>query len=372
MTDHHSLHTPDIGLLTAVGALVVVGLLALASAGTAVGLDRFGDAYYFVKHQAVFGLIPGMAGFLLFSRIPYQFWKRNALWLLIASLVFLILVFIPGLAAGIGTAHSWVSVGGWFTFQPSEFVKLTFLFYLAALLERRAADPNSHPSEGLGAFLLSLGAVMVLLALQPDVGTMSIVAAQAMAVYFVAGAPLPYVFGLLAAGAGTLFLLIKAAPYRTARFMTFLNPELDPQGVGYHINQALLAIGSGGLLGLGYGHSRQKFQYLPEVVNDSIFAVFAEELGFVACLVLLGLFLWLLQRILAVAKASPDAFGKYVCVGIGTWVIIQAFVNIGSMVALMPMTGLTLPFVSYGGTSLAVLLSAMGVVANISRYRKGA
>lgn len=370
MTDHRSLHAPDIGLLTAVGTLLVVGLLALASAGTATGLDRFGDAYYFVKHQAIFGLIPGMAGFLLFSRIPYQFWKRNALWLFGASLGFLMLVFVPGLAAGIGTAHSWVNVGGWFTFQPSEFVKLTFLFYLAALLERRAGE-GARPAEGLGAFLLSLGAVMGLLALQPDVGTMTIVAAQAMAVYFVAGAPLPYILGLLAAGAGTLALLIKAAPYRTARFMTFLNPELDPQGVGYHINQALLAIGSGGIFGLGYGHSRQKFQYLPEVVNDSIFAVFAEELGFVACLVLIGLFLWLLQRILAAAKASPDPFGRYLCVGIGTWVIAQAFVNIGSMVALMPMTGLPLPFVSYGGTSLAVLLSAMGVVANISRYRKG-
>jgi cell division protein FtsW len=149
-----------------------------------------------------------------------------------------------------------------------------------------------------------------------------------------------------------------------------LHPELDPQGIGYHINQALLAIGSGGFFGLGYGHSRQKFQYLPEVAGDSIFAVITEEMGFVVAVFLIGLFLLLLWRILEIAKRAPDNFAKYVVVGIGAWLVIQAFVNIGSMVALMPITGVPLPFVSYGGTSLAISLAAIGVVLNVSKHMK--
>lgn len=364
-------HSFDLVLLIVVGVLVVFGLLMLASAGSAVGLNRFGDAYYFVKHQVVFGLLPGLIGLIVFSRVPYAFWKRSAFWLFLISLGLLVLTFIPGLSAGIGTAHSWVSVGGWFSFQPSEFVKLTFLFYLAAWLERQAnAGSLRDMVSGLVPFLISLGAVLGLLILQPDIGTMCIIGFQALAVYFVAGAPLPYVFGMVAAGAGSIALLIKAAPYRAARLMTFLKPELDPKGVGYHINQALLAIGSGGVFGLGYGHSRQKFQYLPEVVGDSVFAIVGEELGLIACLAVIGLFLILFHRLVKIGKAAPDPFGLYVCVGIAAWLVGQAFVNIGSMVAVMPMTGITLPFVSYGGTSLAVTLCAIGVVLNISRERK--
>ncbi|HLD20877.1 MAG TPA: FtsW/RodA/SpoVE family cell cycle protein, partial [Patescibacteria group bacterium] len=167
-----------------------------------------------------------------------------------------------------------------------------------------------------------------------------------------------------------LALLITAAPYRAARFTTFLHPELDPQGIGYHINQALLAIGSGGIFGLGYGHSRQKFQYLPEVAGDSIFAVVAEEMGLIVAIITIGLFLLFLWRMLAIAKRAPDDFGKYVVVGVAAWIVIQAFVNIGSMVALMPITGVPLPFISYGGTSLAISLAAVGVVLNISKSQK--
>ena len=199
---------------------------------------------------------------------------------------------------------------------------------------------------------------------------MSIMVAMALAVYFVGGASLWHLGLLGAAGVGLFALLIKVAPYRAARFMTFLHPEWDPKGVGYHINQALLAIGSGGLFGLGYGHSRQKFQYLPEVAGDSIFAVIAEEMGFFVATALLVLFLLLLYRGLRIAAAAPDAFGRYVVIGTLSWIVIQAFVNIGSMAGVLPMTGVTLPFVSYGGTSLAVTLASVGVVLNISRYGK--
>ncbi len=365
-----SIHGFDIPLLTIVSILLLLGLLMLASAGTGIGLDRFNDASYFLKHQMVFGVLPGIIGLIVFYRIPYTFWKCHAFWLLLLSLGLLLLVFIPGISGDFKGAHSWVSFGPWFSFQPSEFVKLTFLFYLAAWLEKQKGERMRDAFSGLIPFLLTLGAVLGLLIAQPDIGTMCILIAQALTVYFVAGAPLPYVLGLCAAGASGIALLIKIAPYRTARLMTFLNPELDPQGVGYHMNQALLALGSGGMFGLGYGHSRQKFQYLPEVVGDSIFAIIGEELGFVMCMMVLGLFLLLLFRLLTIAKKAPDAFGKYVCVGIAAWIIVQAFVNIGSMIGLMPMTGITLPFISYGGTSFVVVMSAMGVVLNISQFRK--
>lgn len=352
------------------GAIVGFGLMMLASASAPVGFDRFGDSYYFVTHQIIFGLIPGIAGLIAFSRIPYAFWKRNAWNLLLVSIGLLVVVFIPGLSAGIGTAHSWITVGGLFSVQPSEIVKITFLFYLAAWLERRGESGMSDVHGGLLPFVATLGAVLFLLMLQPDVGTMSVIAAMSLSVYFIAGAPLAYVAGLVAAGAASLALLIGLEPYRAARFTTFLNPELDPKGIGYHINQALLAIGSGGVFGVGYGHSRQKFQYLPEVSGDSIYAVIGEEMGMIVAALVLVAFLAFLWRTLKIAGEAPDRFGKYVASGIAAWIVIQAFVNIGSMVAIMPMTGITLPFISYGGTSLAVSLWAVGIVLNISRYGK--
>lgn len=355
--------------LAIVAGLVVFGLFMLASASAPSGYNQFADSYYFVKHQVIFGLIPGLIGMMVFSRIPYTFWRKHAWNLLLVSIGLLVIVFIPGLSAGIGSAHSWIDLK-WFTVQPSEFVKLTFLFYLAAWLEKRSGAGVRDVHGGFLPFVLTLGAIIGLLVLQPDVGTMSIIVAMSLVVYFSAGAPIAYILSLVGFGMVGIGALIAAAPYRLSRFMTFLNPELDPQGVGYHINQAMLALGSGGLFGVGYGHSRQKFQYLPEVVGDSIFAVIGEELGLVVCVLLIGAYLYFLARTLKIARQAPDAFGKYLAVGVGAWLTVQAFVNMGSMVAIMPMTGITLPFISYGGTSLAVALSAIGLVLNISRYGK--
>jgi cell division protein FtsW len=362
--------TIDYIFLAVVAAIILFGLIMLLSASAPSGYQQFSDSYYFIKHQFIFGFIPGLAGMFLFSRIPYTFWRKHAWNLLIISLILLVLVFIPGLSAGIGSAHSWISVGGVFSVQPSEIVKLTFLFYLAAWLGQRDQRGMSDVNSGFLPFILVLGSIMILMILQPDVGTMSIIAAMSLVVYFVAGAPIVYIAGLIVAGIGSLALLITAAPYRAARFTTFLHPEMDPQGIGYHINQALLALGSGGFFGLGYGRSRQKFQYLPEVSGDSIFAIIGEEMGFLIAVTTIGLFLLFLWKIVEIAKGAPDKFAKYVVVGVGAWIVIQAFVNIGSMVALMPITGVPLPFISYGGTSLAISMTAMGVVLNISKYSK--
>ncbi len=361
----------DYTYLAIVSAIALFGMMMLASASAPVGYARFSDSYYFVVHQLVFGFLPGLAGMIIFSRIPYTFWKKNAWNLLLISIGLLVIVFIPGISARIGTAHSWISIGGLFSVQPSEIVKLTFLFYLSAWLEKRGEMGVRDVQGGFLPFIGTLGIILLLLFLQPDVGTMTIIATMSLVVYFVAGAPLLYVGGLIAAGASTLAILIGIAPYRAARFTTFLNPELDPQGIGYHINQALLAIGSGGIFGLGYGHSRQKFQYLPEVEGDSIYAVIGEEMGMVVAVLVLVMFLAFLWRTLKIADESPDKFGKYVATGIGVWLVLQAFVNIGSMVAIMPMTGITLPLISYGGSSMAIVMCAIGVVLNISRYGKG-
>lgn len=360
----------DYVFLGIVLGIILFGLIMLASASGPSGYDRFGDSFYFVKHQVLFGLVPGIAALILFSRIPYGFWRKHAWELLIASIVLLVLVFIPGIGADFGTSYSWISVFGVFSIQPAEIVKLTFLFYLAAWLETRGKRGVKDVQSGFIPFVSVLGAIVLLMILQPDIGTMSVIVAMSLIVYYVAGAPLTHIGGLVMAGIAALGMLIKIAPYRAARFTTFLYPELDPQGIGYHINQALLAIGSGGILGLGYGHSRQKFQYLPEVSGDSIFAVIGEEMGLViAIAVVIGLLFFFLRGV-KIAEHAPDPFAKYFVIGVISWLLVQAFVNIGSMVGIMPMTGITLPFISYGGTSLAISLAGIGVILNISRYCK--
>lgn len=359
----------DYRFLIIVAALLLIGFVMLASASGPIGYAKQGgDSLYYVKHQLIVGLVPGLFCLYFFSKIPYTFWKEHSWKMLIGSIVLLLLVFIPGIGSSFGTSKSWVNVFGLFSFQPAEVVKLTFLFYLAAWLEKHGAYSVKDLHSGFIPFVSVLGAIAILIALQPDAGTLFIVAALAISVYFAAGASLAHIGVLLLGGIAAFGLLIAVAPYRAARFTTFLYPELDPQGIGYHINQALLAVGSGGFFGLGYGNSRQKFEYLPEVAGDSIFAVTAEEMGFVFCVILVLLFLWFFRRAMKIANNAPDAFGKYVVVGVASWIGIQALVNIGSMVGIMPMTGVTLPFMSYGGTSLAISLAAIGVVLNISRY----
>lgn len=368
MSDGHR-GSVDLQFLAVVVVIVAVGLLMIASAGGPSGYAEFGDAYYYLKHQVIFGVIPGIAAMLFFSRIAYASWRRFAFELLLLSLGLLLLVFVPGIRADFGTSHSWISIGGLFSIQPSEVVKLTFLFYLAAWLEQRGAGV-SDVSSGLMPFVTTLGIIMLLMILQPDVGTMMIIAVMSFTVYFVAGAPWAHISMLFSGGVILLATLIAVAPYRLQRFTAFLNPERDPLGVSYHVNQALIAIGSGGFFGLGYGHSVQKFLYLPEVVSDSLFAVTAEELGFLFTVPLLMFFVFLFWRGVKIAMGTKDAFGRYLVIGIVTWVTFQAAVNMGSMLSVMPMTGVPLPLVSYGGTSLAITMGALGVVLNVSRYAK--
>jgi cell division protein FtsW len=356
----------DKKFLMMLGLLILLGLVMLTSASGPIAYQKFGDAYWYVKHQLAFGLVPGAILFFITYNIDYRAWKRVAKPLFIASLFLLLLVFVPGIGADWGTSRSWIGIGG-FSLQPAEIVKLTLIIYLAAWLENHNGDDLRDFYGGLMPFLVAVGSVSLLVLLQPDLGSLSIIVATAFILFFLAGAPWGHMAGLFAGGVFALWILVKSAPYRAARLMTFLHPELDPHGVGYHINQAFLAIGSGGLFGLGLGHSRQKFMYLPEVVGDSIFAVMAEELGFVLTLAVLCLIGYFILRLIRIAWGCSDPFGRLFTAGVAGWMFAQMLINIGSMIGLFPMTGVPLPFVSYGGTALMVLLASMGVVANISK-----
>lgn len=350
------------------GVLIILfGLLVLSSAGVATGIDRFHDPYFFIKRQVLFGFVPGIFLFLLLTKIEYTVWKKWAVAVFVFVCALLLMVFIPGIGSMSGTAaHSWLAIGQ-FSFQPSEIAKLGIIIFLAAFLTLWKDRMGSFTNGFL--VILGVGLIpVVLTALEPDIGTAAILFCLVFALLFLGNARAAHLSALLIAGLAAFALLIAIAPYRTARFMTFLHPELDPQGVGYHINQAYLALGSGGWFGLGLGHSRQKFQYLPEVHADSIFAIMAEELGFVITLGFLLLFCLFILRGLSIAKHAPDDFGRLLVSGIMAWFVIQTFFNIGAMVGLLPLTGLPLPFVSHGGTALFIAMAALGIVANVSKH----
>lgn len=356
----------DIKLIAPIALLVFIGLIALSSAGVALGWQKFGDSYWYVKHQIALGLIPGLALFLFFSFLPYQKLRAWASWMFAISIGLLVLVFIPGIGADWGTSRSWINFFG-FSLQPSEIVKLTFLIYLAAWLSARDEEHLQDFKNGVVPFLSALAIVAVLMMLQPDTGTMMIIVGMSLIIFFVGGGQLKHVMGIIAVGFLGILALIKMSPYRTARLTTFLHPELDPQGIGYHINQALLAVGSGSWFGRGYGHSRQKFAYLPEVTGDSIFAVVSEEMGFVVTSLIIVLLLYIFWRGIELAKRATDPFARLVVVGIIAWFAIQSFFNIGAIVGILPLTGVPLPFISYGGTALITCLAATGILVNIAK-----
>lgn len=337
----------------------------LWSATGPAAVARTGSALFFVKRQLLNGILPGLVACFVTSRLDYRLWKKFALPALVVSVVLVALTFIPGIGVEINGAKGWMNIGIG-TIQPSEFAKLGFLVYLSAWLASREGRQHTV-TESLWPFLMALGAVALPIVLQPDTGSVGILAGTALAVYFLSGAPMAWIGGLVASGVAVVALLMQASAYRAARFMAFLHPELDPLGVGYHINQAMLAIGSGGWFGLGYGHSRQKFLYLPEVEADSISAVIAEELGFFAMLVLIAVFGALIWRLFTISRQASDAFGKYLTAGIGAWLAIQLVFHFGSISGMMPMTGVTLPFISHGGSSMVVLLAAMGMASNVAQ-----
>jgi len=356
----------DKQLIILISFLTVFGLLMIFSAGVSLGWQKFGDSYWFVKHQILFGLLPGLVFFMIFSKIDYFKLKSLAGPMLLFSIVLLVLVYVPGIGSDFGTSRSWINFFG-FSIQPSEIVKLTFLIYLVAWLSEKGEKQLKDLHQGFLPFIIVLLVIMFLIGFQPDTGSMSIIVLTSLVVFFVAGGSLIHLSWLSTLGVIGLSLVIRFSSYRAVRLTTFLHPELDPQGVGYHINQALLAVGSGGLFGRGFGHSRQKFAYLPESAGDSIFAVMAEELGFIVAVALVAVFVILMLRVFKIAQRCNEPFGRLLAIGIVSWFVVQAFINIGAIIGVLPLTGVPLPFISYGGTALMICLAAAGILVNISR-----
>lgn len=348
--------------------LVIFGFVMLASASSDLAKVRFGDGYYYITQQFIKGLLIGGAGFLLGYFMYYKRWEKWALPLLIGSVVLLVLVFTP-LGLTTGGASRWVAIGP-VSFQPAEILKLGFLVYMASWIGKNQ-NRGKRFFEGFVPFMVIAGVVAFLLFRQPATTTAVVLFAASLVMYFMAGARLRFLvlfgfFGALAVG-----LLIYLTPYRLERVMTYLRPETaDVLGEGYHRDQALIAIGSGGLTGVGYGKSTTKLRYLPEPIGDSIFAVVAEELGFVGSSSLIFLFFVLVWRGFMIARRAPDSFSRLLVIGFSSLIGFQAFVNIGAVSGLLPLTGVPLPYISFGGTSLAVFLTMGGIILNVSKYRR--
>jgi len=370
-TDQGKGHQPDFVLLSVLLILTVFGLIILSSASAVMAFQNFSDSYFFLKKQIINGLLAGLVLFFIFLHLDYHKLKKWSGLMFIGAVILLVMVFIPGFGSTYGGSTRWLNIFG-FNFQPSEISKFVFLIYLASWLDKRGERGVRDTRTGFVPFVIFSLIMIVLVLLQPDLGTMIIIGLIAVVVYFTAGASLKHLFQLSFISVLLVILLIVFAPYRAARLTAFLDPSVDPQGIGYHINQAKIAIGSGGILGLGLGHSRQKYNYLPEVTGDSIFAVMAEELGLIFAVILIILYLTILVRGFKIAKFSADRYGQLLATGITAWICFQAFINIAAMVALVPLTGIPLPFVSYGGTALAILLGACGLLLNISKFTKEA
>ncbi len=358
---------PDYVFMSLVLLLVVFGFVMLGSASSDMAKIRFGDSYYYLKHQLIYGFAVGVLGFFAGAFIYYRIWEKISLPLLVLSLIFLVLVFTP-LGLKIYGSERWLSIFG-VTIQPGEFIKLTFLIYLSAWVSRSRIRGKSL-KEGLLPFLFLIGIVSFLLIMQPSTTTALIIFGTALLTYFTAGAKFKFLIASLFLCILVFSLIIYFTPYRLERVIGFLNPASDELDKTYHINQALIAIGSGGISGVGFGESTTKLKYLPEPITDSIFAIIGEETGFLGSVFLVLLFFVLVSRGLVIAKHAPDNFGRLLATSFVSLIGLQAFVNIGAISGLLPLTGVPLPFISYGGTALAVFLTMSGIMLNISRYRR--
>lgn len=356
----------DYTLLFITLGLLAYGLVVLYSASAVQSFADFRNTSYYIIHQIIYGAAIGLVAMYVCSKLDYHIWQKYLPYLIFLSLFLLMLVKIPGIGVVAGGAARWIRLGP-AMFQPAELAKLVIILYLASWVEKKSGALNNFYFGILPSFLI-IGLFGALILWQPDFGTMLVLLLVAFFMLFAAGIDWKYFFYSVISGFLILYAFIKIEPYRIKRLTTFLNPALDPKGISYQINQALLAIGSGGLWGFGYGLSRQKHNYLPAVLNDSIFAVFAEELGFFRVLAALTLFVIFALKGFQVARNAPDTFGKMVALGITLWITLQALINIAAILNLLPLTGIPLPFFSYGSTALIANLTAVGILLNISKY----
>lgn len=360
-------HKPDYALVMISVLLLMVGLIVVFAISPGLSAQHnVSENYYVIKQLTAIGL--GVVAFAIMASVPLQSWKKLQQPLLILALAVTLVALVMPTSAEY-PAHRWIRLGG-VSLQSVEVVKLALIVCLAAFLEKRMKEGRvgnfQFTIKPLGIALAVTGFVVAVL--QKDLGSMAVILAMIGAMTFVAGLPMHYVaksFLLIAIAAAVIILPFS---YRRDRITTFLNPEADCQSTGYQACQALIAVGSGGLFGKGLASSGQAYGYLPEAANDSIFAITAEKFGFVGAAALVGMFLMLFTRMKNIMERAPDEFSRLIVVGVLAWLSTQAFINIGAMIGILPLKGITLPFISYGGTSVVFVTAAAGLVFNVSRY----
>jgi len=349
-------------LLVLVVVLVVIGLGATQSASSAVAIEQAQDRFYFFKKQLI-GVGVGTIALLITSRIPYGFYRRLAVPGFVATVGFLVAVLVMG--SEIGGARRWLPIAG-FSFQPSELAKVSVVFLLAYLLERKHKLLTSF-----GHFLVpvtfTVGILGVLVMMQPDLGTTIIIGAAAMAVILASDTPFRYVLFLMVLVVAAISVLAFSDQYRVDRIVGFLDPWGNASGEGYQVIQGYYALSNGGIFGVGLGASRARWFYLPNAHTDFIFAIIGEETGLIGALTVIGLFVVLALAGWLVASRAPDRFGRMVAAGLTAWLSFQALVNIGGVLGVLPITGIALPFVSFGSTALIVSMAALGILVNIAQ-----
>lgn len=346
--------------------LVFIGIIMVFSASYIQAAFKHHDAFYFLKRNVVYAVL-GFIGMMIMSRVEYTFWKKNATKIGIIAVVLLVLVLTP-LGKEANGAKRWLGVGG-ATIQPAEIAKFACILITAKLIEKRYDNIKSL-TKGVLPLLIVPGTFFILIMGQPNMSTAGTIILVTFVMLFVAGMNMKFVYTMIALGIAAFAGLVISAPYRLDRVTSFLDPFKDPLGSGYQVIQSLYAIGSGGLFGLGLGKSKQKYFYIPEPQNDFIFAIIGEELGLIGCIVVMMLFLILVYRCIRIALKCSDIFSCMVVIGIGAQIGIQAALNIAVATSSMPATGVALPFISMGGTSLTILMGAVGIVLNISKHVK--
>ncbi|WP_010649464.1 stage V sporulation protein E [Oceanobacillus massiliensis] len=361
------LRKPDLVLLFVVFFLLTAGIIMVYSSSYVWSEYKFDDSFYYLKRQLLFAGAGVIAMFFIMM-IPYYTWKKYAKVILLVCFGLLLIVLIPGVGLVRGGAQSWIGVGA-FSIQPSEFMKLGLIIFLAAIISENQKYITSF-KKGFFPLIMLVFTTFGLIMLQPDLGTGMVLVLTCMIMIFAAGAKLSHFFSLAAIGLLGFAGLIASAPYRINRITAFLNPWEDPLGDGFQIIQSLYAIGPGGLMGLGLGNSLQKYFYLPEPQTDFIFAILGEELGFIGGTAIILFFFLLLWRGIKISLEAPDMFGRFLALGIAAMLAVQAMINISVVIGLIPVTGITLPFLSYGGSSLTLTLCSVGILLNVSIYSR--
>ena len=360
---------PDTTLLIVVALLTAIGAIMVFSASSVIGITRYHDAAHFFKRELIW-IALGIAACWFGMKLDYGVLRRAAPWLIGVAVVLLVGVLFPHFGAIEGGARRWYEFGP-ISFEPSEFAKLALIIFIAKLLADREEGARDFSAIGFPA-LFWVGVCFMLVLRQPDLGTATLFLMTAFVMLFAGGMPLRQLFVGVAVAVPALLAFVFSSDYRRERFMAFLNPWQHPQSSGYHILQSLYGLGSGGVFGVGLGQSRQKFGYLPAQYTDFIFSVIGEELGFLGAIAVLVLFLLFAYRGLRIAMRAEDRFGFFLAVGITATIAFQAFMNIGVVTSAWPVTGVPLPFISYGGTSLVMSLFGVGLLASISRGRSRA